>query len=150
MRLAIILLIAFLMSSFDIFGQTRNVSGKIINENLEAIPEVRIRNSDSVLLATTDINGKFEIVIPTTTKILLFDWVGYERKSINLTTNCDTLEIILMYNMTYDFISPTKVDKLRIKRFEKLPELYSAAFKRGIFNSQQPCYAQNFEHVGKK
>jgi hypothetical protein len=150
MRLALIMSLAFILASSNIFGQTRMITGKVINENLEAISEVRIKNSDTVLLGKTDTEGKFTIEIPTTTKTLLFSWIGYEWKSIKLSANCDTLEIILMYNAIYDYISLKKIDKLRMKRFEKLPELYSEAYKRGIFINQLPCYEQKFNPIGKK
>ena len=52
---------------------------------------------------------------------------------------------------TYDFISLKKVDKLRMKRFKKLPEFHLTAYKKGIFTTEQACYEQPFmpESVGK-
>jgi len=121
------------------------VTGKVIGEDLEVIPFVMIKNSDTALLGTTDLDGKFEIEIPITTKILRSGWIGYEWRTINLPAECNHLDIILMTSDTYDYISLKKLNRLRMKRFEKLPELHSTAYKKGIFKSQLPCYEQIFE-----
>jgi hypothetical protein len=60
------------------------------------------------------------------------------------------MEIILMYSVNYDYNSLKKVDKLRMKRFEKLTELHLAAYKKGIFSTQQSCYEQKFKPIAKK
>lgn len=145
MRLTLTIIIAILLQSLNIFGQTRTVTGKVIGEDLEVMPYVIIKNSDTVLLGTTDLDGKFVIEIPVTTKTLRFGWYGYEWKTINLPAECNHLDIILMEFVIYDYISLRKVNRLRMKRFEKLPELHSTAYKKGIFKSQLPCYEQTFE-----
>jgi hypothetical protein len=49
-----------------------------------------------------------------------------------------------MYDGTYDFMTAQKVDRLRMKRFKKLPETRQTAFNKGIFVSEKPCYSQDF------
>jgi len=46
---------------------------------------------------------------------------------------------------TYDFMSPKKVDRLRKKEFEKLPELHSQAFQKGLFKTEKSCLKRKFE-----
>jgi len=49
-----------------------------------------------------------------------------------------------MASDTYDFKTPKKIDKLRLKRFEKLPALHKEAFVKGIFKTENACYTQEF------
>ncbi|MDD3788028.1 MAG: hypothetical protein PHO94_04965 [Petrimonas sp.] len=42
-------------------------------------------------------------------------------------------------------MSPKKVDRLRKKKFEKLPELHSQAFQKGLFKTEKPCVIREFE-----
>ena len=52
---------------------------------------------------------------------------------------------------TYDFITFKKEDKLRMKRFKKLPKLHKEAFAKGIFKTDKACYTQEFmPHYTKK
>jgi len=37
-----------------------------------------------------------------------------------------------------------KVDRLRKKQFDKLPALHEAAFEKGVFKSEKPCYVEKF------
>jgi hypothetical protein len=143
-RIASISFITFLLFTLNTFGQTKFIKGKIICEQLEAVPQVRIQYFDTILLAVSDTDGKFNIEIPFNTKTLFIGSVGCEWTSINLTDSCDQLDIILMLNGTYDYMSLKKVDKLRMKRFNKLPELHLEAFQKGIFTTEKACYKQIF------
>jgi hypothetical protein len=140
----------FGLLTLNTFGQTRTITGKVISEDLQVLPQVKILNSDTALLATTDIDGKFKIEIPADTKNLLIGAVGYEWASINLTNNCNKLDIILMNNGHYDYISLKKVDRLRMKRFKKLSELHLTAYQKGMFVTDEPCYEQTFMPLSKK
>lgn len=48
----------------------------------------------------------------------------------------------MMLSGTYDFITLKKVDRLRMKRFKKLPKLHKEAFEKGIFKTDKACYKQ--------
>jgi CarboxypepD_reg-like domain len=145
MRLISISILLLLLSSLNISAQTKIITGKIIDEfDLHAIWGIRIQNSDTLLLAETDRDGKFKIEIPANEHSLLISGVGYEWTTINFKNTCDHFDIILMELGTYDFISLKKVDKLRMKRFKKLPEFHLTAYKKGIFAIEQPCYEKPF------
>src|SRR5690606_25320015 len=75
---------------------------------------------------------------------LIFAGVGYEWATITDPKECENLEIILFLASTYDFMSPRKVDRLRKKEFEKLPELHSQAFQKGLFKNEKPCVSRKF------
>ena len=56
----------------------------------------------------------------------------------------------MILRSTYDFITLKKVDKLRMKKFKKLPELHREAFEKGIFKTDKACYSQEFISHYKK
>lgn len=106
---------------------------------------------DTIEVGKTDINGFFRIEIPVTVKKLLFGTVGIDLASIELGDKCDEVEVIMMLNSTYDFITLKKVDRLRKKRFKQLPKINKEAFEKGIFKTEKACYIQEFiPHYKKK
>lgn len=142
-----ILLLTFIVISFSVGGQTRTITGKVIDEYFENLPGVRIQNNDTIQLGTTDINGEFKIEIPAKTDSLLFGFIGMEWTPIKLTPNCDRLEIVMMVYVLYHNKTGTQIDRLRKKRFESISEIHSTAFKKGQFLSDKPCYERKFtEH----
>jgi len=100
--------------------------------------------NDTVEVDRTDLNGFFQIDIPGSVKKLLFSTVGTDLASITLVDKCDEVEVVMMLSGTYDFMTLKKVDRLRMKRFTKLPELHKEAFEKGIFKTENSCYKQEF------
>ena len=125
-------------------GQTRTLTGKIIDKEFHPLWQVSIFNADTVLLAKSDKNGNFSITISPDTKSLIVADVGAEWKILDSLNDCNNLEIILQLAGTYDFMSPAKVDRLRKKEFDKLPALHQSAFEKGIFKTDKPCYLDKF------
>jgi hypothetical protein len=117
----------------------------VISEDLEPMPMLDIKNSDNVLLGKTDMDGRFKINIPQETESLLFLYVGMEWADIGLKKDCDTVEVVMMYDGTYDFMSSRKIDRLRKKRFNKLPIVHSEAVRKGIFKNNSTCYNREFK-----
>jgi|SRR5690554_805615 len=140
------LTIIFLISAVtgNLFCQTRTISGRILSEDLEELPVVGIHQIDTTLIGKTDINGHFSIEIPSDTDSLILTFIGFEWTTIKLQANCDTLEVVMMYDVIYDFISARKIDRLRKKRFEKLPVIHQQAYEKGLFKTESPCYTQVF------
>ncbi|RPD43449.1 hypothetical protein [Paracnuella aquatica] len=125
-------------------GQTRTLTGKIIDNEFNPIYQVSIFTADTVLLAKSDKNGEFSITVPADTKALIVADVGREWKSLDLLSDCNNLEIILQLAATYDFRSPAKVDRLRKKEFDKLSGLHQSAFTKRVFKTDKPCYIDKF------
>ena len=73
-----------------------------------------------------------------------------EPTIIELKDKCDDVEVVMILRSTYDFITLKKVDKLRMKKFKKLPELHREAFEKGIFKTDKACYSQEFISHYKK
>jgi hypothetical protein len=139
MKLKIIVFSIFIGLTINLIGQTRTITGTIISEDLDIITGARIQSKNRVLFGATDINGKFTIELPTGVDSLMIGSIGMEWKTIKVPTNCDNLEIILMCNVTYDFMSSRKIKRDKIKREKKLPEIRRKAFQMAIFKTEQPC-----------
>lgn len=142
MRILITLLM--LICILHLQAQNLTLKGRIISEDLEVLPEVKITNTKDELLGVTDREGKFEISISNEVLMLNIIFVGMESTIIKLSGNCTYLEVVVMFDAYYDFMTLKKVDRLRMKRFEKLPELHKEAFEKGIFKTDKACYTQEF------
>ncbi len=112
---------------------------------METLARVRIQNVDKIILGETDLEGRFKIELPHENQILLLSGVGLEPTKIILGGNCDTVEVVMMLSGTYDFMSSNKIDRLRLKEFKQLPELYLQAYNKGLFRKSTVCYSRQFE-----
>ncbi|MDF3078772.1 MAG: hypothetical protein K0S09_2661 [Sphingobacteriaceae bacterium] len=147
--LVVCIVLAFSISS--LYSQNRILKGRVIDDDLETLPYVSIIINDTVEVGKTDLDGFFQVEIPNSVNTVLFRSVGIELASIKLSDYCDQVEVVLMLRGTYDFITLKKVDRLRMKRFKKLPELHKEAFEKSIFKTDKACYAQDFiPHYKKK
>lgn len=150
MKKLIITCIIFLFANGSIYSQEKLVKGRLISESLEILPFASILINDTSEVGKTDVNGYFQINIPVLQHNIIFRFLGLESTNINLENNCTKVEVILMLDGTYDFISLKKVDRLRKKRYKKLPELRIKAYQKGIFKSLDACYKQVFMPYYKK
>lgn len=124
-------------------------TGRIISEDFDVLPEVKISNQNGELLGKTDINGRFKITIPDGESVLKISFIGMEPTEIELSKDCDVLEVVMMVEAIYDFISLKKVDRLRKKRFKKLPQIHKEAFNQGLFKTKTACYKQEFIYYSR-
>jgi len=132
------------------YGQTRIITGKVISENFYPVYQANVFNVDTVVLVTADTGGNFKIEIPIDTKSIIVGAIGAEWKNINLPSDCNNFDILLLNRAIYDFMSAGKVDRLRKKDFKKLPALYKSAFEKGIFKTDRPCYVEKFIPIKKR
>jgi hypothetical protein len=143
MRIILTFVFVIFFVTGNLFCQTRTISGRIISEDLEELPVVSIHQIDTALIGKTDINGRFSIEIPSDTDSLILTFIGFEWTTIQLQADCDTLEVIMMYDVIYDFMSARKIERLRKKRFEKIPIIHQKAFDKGLFKTKTPCFNQS-------
>ncbi|SNQ45042.1 peptidase associated/transthyretin-like domain-containing protein [Cellulophaga lytica] len=136
--------ISLFLCFFSVYGQ-RTLTGKTINQFFESAIGITIFDKDTIKIGQSDLNGYFEIKLPQETDKLIFAGVGYEWATIKVSKKCKNLEIILFMASTYDFMSPKKVDRLRKKGFDKLPELHSQAYQKGLFKTEKSCVIRKFE-----
>ncbi len=145
MRISIILILTVLFFNLHLNGQTRTIIGRVISEDMEPLLGLEIENSDNILLGKTDIDGRFKINVPQETDCLLFHYLGMESTDIILKKDCDTVEVVILYDGTYDFMTSKKVDRLRKKRFDNLPNLHSYAVENGLFKNNNTCHERFFK-----
>jgi hypothetical protein len=145
MRIATLLLLIILFIDPGLNGQTRTITGRLVSDFLDPLPGVHIQNSEKLLLAKTDSEGRFTISVQQDTDKLIFSWLGMEVTEIKLQDKCDTVEVVMMSAGTYDFMTLRKVDRLRKKRFDELPTVHSEAVKAGLFTTNTICYEREFK-----
>ena len=127
----------------DMTAQPFQISGRIIDEDLEGIPGVQILDQDSTLIATSKLDGTFELSVGTT--ILQFGYIGFEWEEILIPENCSFLEIIMLQAALYHFKSHRKMDRDRKKIFDSRKSLHQQAYQDGIFKSSSPCFEYKFK-----
>jgi hypothetical protein len=150
MKKLIIYFFALGVSTSSLYSQNRTIKGKILSNQFETMAGVLIRINDTVEVGRTDLNGFFQISIPVSEKKILLRGVGLEPANIELADTCNEVEVLMMLSGTYDFITLKKADRLRMKRFKKLPELHKEAFAKGLFKTEKACYTQEFISSYKK
>jgi len=150
MRKIVIIYITLCVSLGGLCSQNKTIKGRVIDNYLETLPYVTILINDTIVVGRTDLNGFFQISIPVFEKNILFRDIGIELTSIELADECNEVEVVMMLDGTYDFMSFKKIDKLRMKEFEKLPEIHKKAFDKGIFKTDNACYTQAFIPLYKK
>ncbi|MCC2545512.1 carboxypeptidase-like regulatory domain-containing protein [Hymenobacter sp. BT175] len=118
---------------------TKSLTGRVLSEELDAVPRANIYARDTTIIGTTDMEGYFKIDVPVNTNTLLFGTLGMELTTVKLSGECSTLEVILLYDFHYDFISVRRVNRKVFKRFKQLPKIHQQAYEKGLFKSPAPC-----------
>jgi len=139
----LVLFLLLITSPFFVNGQskTRTITGTVVDYfDLLPIPEVKILTSDSIPLGTADLKGKFSIDVPIGTKELIFAALGMEWTFIQGTENCDLIDVIMIADGTYDFMTTRKINRLRLKEFNDRLSKHNVAFQKSIFRSSKPCF----------
>ena len=150
MKKLTITFIVIVVSACSLYSQNKTIKGRVITGDFETVPLASIMINDTVEVGRTDLDGVFKIDIPVSVNKILFRSVGMEPAIIELADNCDEVEVVMMLSSTYDFKTLKKVDRLRMKRFKKLPELHKEAFAKGTFKTNKACYTQEFIPYYKK
>ena len=151
MKKLLITFLVFSISTGVLYSQNKTIKGRVIdNHFLDTLAYVAIIINDTVEVGRTDLNGVYQIDIPILVNKILFRSVGMEPAIIELADTCNEVEVVMMFSGTYDFKTLKKVDKLRMKKFKKLPALHKEAFAKGIFKTDKACYTQEFIPSYKK
>ena len=145
-------LLIYFLNAYDLttFGQTKTLSGKVVlsepsyekrmDSEFLLAPDAKVFSEDTVELGTSNKHGIFEIEVPENTSKIFVAWVAYDWEVIELSDNCEQLEIVLIPAVIYDFVSLKRANKLNEKHRKKwLPELYQQAFEQGFIRSENPC-----------
>ena len=144
-KLSIVFIIGLVAFNNNLVGQSRLLQGRVISNRLETLPGIRIQNGDTTILGETDLEGRFQINLPEKTQTIVLRGVGLEPTTITLNDTCTTVEVVMILAATFDFMSSNRIDRLRLKEFKQLPDLYIQAYKKGLFTKRTVCYSQQFE-----
>jgi hypothetical protein len=145
MRRIFILTIALFAIITKLNAQTRTIYGRVISDELQPIAGIHVINQDTMFLDKTDATGKFKVSMHKDMQVLIFNWIGFESATVKLNDHCDTVDVILFAQGTYDRKTAADIDRIRLARFKQLPLLYQAAYQKGIFSKSSPCYTREFE-----
>ena len=97
-----IILSIFLFLSFGLFGQGIKYSGLILDkETKEALAFVNLISADGRYGTTTDIDGKFKLVLPTGIDSIRISYLGYKTSYV-LTSNLKGPKTIYLKSRKYD------------------------------------------------
>lgn len=95
MKSTLTLIIAIFSLSIFVHGQTK-ISGKIIDENKEPLIGASLFIKGTTIGTVTDIDGEFILSSETPTPwVLEASYIGYEPKTLNLSSGIEDIEIIL-------------------------------------------------------
>jgi hypothetical protein len=143
-----ILFLAFLNLCF---GQGTNlIEGRILDENLQAMPGVQIFIKDQ-LIGQTDLDGYYSVKINSDIKTLTYRFLGMAETPVKLTANCNSVEIIMRddglicinyspsASRKYKRLEKKKFKNLVKEKFENLEKLHDMAYKQGLFKTQKVC-----------
>lgn len=144
MRKLILTFIVNLVSACCLYSQNKTIKGSALSNRFDTLHGVAIIINETLEVSRTDLNGFFQINIPDSVKKISFSGVGIEPTIIELIDRCDVVDIIMLLRGSNDYMTPKKSNRLRKKRFKKLPELHKMAFDKGIFKTEKACYTQEF------
>ncbi len=144
------IILVLTISISNLFAQNKTIRGRIIGEDLEALPYCSIYLNGNEVFDKSDKDGYFQIEFPVTVKNIKFGCVGFELANIIFDDNCKEMEVIMISDVNYDFITLKKVDRLRMRMYKKLPKIRKEAYLKGLFKSEKHCYLQEFVPYYKK
>jgi TonB-linked SusC/RagA family outer membrane protein len=95
------LLVVLLLSSVTVSAQDIKVGGKVTDSDGSGLPGVTVVVKNTNQGTTTDLNGDFSIVVPSSESVLVFSFIGYvkqeqpvgARSTINVQLQSETKEL---------------------------------------------------------
>ena len=130
-----------------IYSQNRAIQGKVIYDNyndFDPIPYADIIINDSIKIGRTGIDGCFQFETSLPVNKLTISSVGVEDADLIISDNCNNIELIMISLPHRCFMSLRKINKERRKIYKNLPRLHKEAYEKGIFQSPDVCYIQEF------
>ena len=91
----LILLLVVCITAIGAAAQTRTLSGEVVEKSGDPLVGVSVFNREYKIGITTDINGKFEITLPSGVKKLTFSYIGYQTLEIDLKPNENKITVTM-------------------------------------------------------
>ncbi|MBN1927365.1 MAG: TonB-dependent receptor [Prolixibacteraceae bacterium] len=79
-----VLLVFLMMFQSIVYGQAKQITGKVSDESGESLPGVNVVLKGSTVGTTTDFNGNYSISVKSETDELVFSFVGYLDQAISV------------------------------------------------------------------
>jgi len=100
MKNYLLVCLLMLFATASVFAQDRTVSGQVTDSDTDdPIPGVNILIQGTTQGTVTDIDGNYEMTVPSDGAILLFSYVGYKSQTIDIGTR-STVNIALVADVT--------------------------------------------------
>ncbi|MDF9795367.1 hypothetical protein OKW21_000630 [Catalinimonas alkaloidigena] len=149
-NLNLVLMLFLTICCLTVNAQNKEITGKVICSDFPSKDDSTehefwngsgavIFGNDSIRLGTANNNGEFKLSVTDNIHSISVGWVGMYPEKIELTGNCKFLEVILLPDVIYDFVTYKKEQRLRKKDRKVLPDLYRKAYEQGIFKNEEPC-----------
>lgn len=120
------------------FGQERTITGSVLDEDLQPFPGILI-SCDSIVIASTDMDGNFKFNLPADIRQIEFNYVGMQKQIVYISNDCNHYGIVMLYDYTYCFMSPEKAKRKEKRHRKKLPKLHAEANERDLFGKEKSC-----------
>ncbi|HYX06532.1 MAG TPA: SusC/RagA family TonB-linked outer membrane protein, partial [Bacteroidales bacterium] len=121
----LILLVSFIFLTQSLYSQQGiTITGKVTDENGEALPGVNVVVQGNTGGTITDLTGNYSIQVPSESSVLQFSFVGYLQKTVtvngqreinvNLTTDVKSLDevVVVGYGTTLKKNLTTSISKV--------------------------------------
>lgn len=92
-KMKVLVLTAFLFLSNLMFAQQKNISGTVTDSKGEPIIGASILAKGSTSGTITDLDGKFTLGVPSSTKVLVVSYVGMKTQEVSLSGS--TVKVVL-------------------------------------------------------
>lgn len=79
-------LLMLLLSFTVLMAQEKSVTGRVTDENSEAIPGVTVVVKGTTVGTITDFDGNFKISVPAGKSVLQFSFVGFDSQEVDIST----------------------------------------------------------------
>jgi TonB-linked SusC/RagA family outer membrane protein len=84
MKIGIGILFLWIAGCISVMAQTRTVTGKIMDNQNEALPGVNIRLKGTVQGTVTGVDGTYSIAVPGSDAVLVFSYIGYQDQEMTV------------------------------------------------------------------
>lgn len=88
-------LVIALFSFSGIWAQSSKIKGKLVdNDNQEGLPFATISIKNSTIGANSDLDGNYQLEIPSGNQTIVYDFLGYQSKEVVVNTKNGELKIL--------------------------------------------------------
>ncbi len=95
-----LVMIAFILGySFNTWGQNLDLSGKVLDDQGNTMPGVSVVVKGTTNGTITDIDGNFNLSVPSDAKTLVFSFIGYETQEVAIDSKTTKIKVKLQSSM---------------------------------------------------